>query len=98
MRGPHRTGALVVATELAKALKTDINSLPLSLDISWFEQKAVAVLLTMLHLGVRNIRLGPRLPAFLTADAVKVLVDTYNLQPADEANPEADVRRMLSGI
>lgn len=48
--------------ELAKALKTDVNSLPLSLDISWFEQKAVAVLLTLLHLGVKNIRLGPVLP------------------------------------
>jgi hydroxylamine reductase len=54
--------ALVVATELAKALNTDVNSLPLSLDISWFEQKAVAVLLTLLHLGVKNIRLGPNLP------------------------------------
>jgi hydroxylamine reductase (hybrid-cluster protein) len=64
--------ALVVATELAKAFKTDVNSLPLSLDISWFEQKAVAVLLTLLHLGVKNIRLGPVLPAFLTPDAVQV--------------------------
>lgn len=54
--------ALVVATELAKALNTDVNSLPLSLDISWFEQKAVAVLLTLLFLGVKNIRLGPNLP------------------------------------
>jgi hypothetical protein len=64
--------ALVVATELAKAFNTDINSLPLSLDISWFEQKAVAVLLTLLSLGVKNIRLGPALPAFLTAEAVNV--------------------------
>lgn len=109
-----------LSSELAKAFKCGVNDLPLSLDISWFEQKAVAVLLTLLHLGVRNIRLGPRLPAFLTADAVKVcrrrvscasgrrisscrcsvpsqvLVDTYNLQPADEADPEADVRRMLA--
>ena len=87
--------AIVVATELAKALKTDVNSLPLSLDLSWFEQKAVVVLLSLLHLGIRNIRLGPRLPAFLTADAVKVLVDTYNLQPADESHPEEDVKRMM---
>ena len=58
--------------ELAKAFKTDINSLPLSLDISWFEQKAVSVLLTLLSLGVKNIRLGPVLPAFLTAEAVQV--------------------------
>ncbi len=64
-----------MATELAKVFNTDVNSLPLSLDLSWFEQKAVAVLLTLLHLGVRNIRLGPKLPAFLTPDAVQVLVD-----------------------
>ena len=49
-----------------------------------------------LHLGVKNIRLGPRLPAFLTPAAVQVLVDAYNLQPANEADPEADVKRMLS--
>lgn len=53
---------LLCVQELAKALKTDVNSLPLSLDISWFEQKAVAVLLTLLNLGVQNIRLGPNLP------------------------------------
>ena len=55
---PPPRSALVVATELAKAFKTDINSLPLSLDISWFEQKAVSVLLTLLSLGVKNIRRG----------------------------------------
>jgi hydroxylamine reductase len=52
--------SLSLNAELAKALKTDVNSLPLSIDLSWFEQKAVAVLLTLLHLGIRNIRLGPR--------------------------------------
>ena len=62
----------IPSQELAKAFKTDINSLPLSLDISWFEQKAVSVLLTLLSLGVKNIRLGPVLPAFLTAEAVQV--------------------------
>lgn len=87
--------AIIVATELAKAFNTDINSLPLSLDLSWFEQKAVAVLLTLLHLGVRNIRLGPKLPAFLTADAVNVLVDKFNLIPADVANPEKDMKMMM---
>lgn len=55
-----------------QAFDTDINSLPLSLDISWFEQKAVAVLLTLLSCGVKNVRLGPALPAFLTPEAVQV--------------------------
>ncbi|GLC35355.1 hypothetical protein PLESTB_000573600 [Pleodorina starrii] len=87
--------ALVVATELAKVFKTDVNSLPLSLDLSWFEQKAVAVLLTLLHLGVRNIRLGPRLPAFLTPEAVGVLVDKFNLIPANVADPAADMKMMM---
>lgn len=87
--------AIVVATELAKAFNTDVNSLPLSLDLSWFEQKAVAVLLTLLHLGVRNIRLGPKIPAFLTADAVQVLVNKFNLIPADVANPENDLKSMM---
>ncbi|PNH09786.1 Hydroxylamine reductase [Tetrabaena socialis] len=88
--------ALVVATELAKVFKTDVNSLPLSLDLSWFEQKAVAVLLTLLHLGVRNIRLGPRLPAFLTPEAVGVLVDRFNLIPANVADPASDMKMMMS--
>jgi len=88
--------ALVVATELAKIFNTDVNKLPLSLDLSWFEQKAVAVLLTLLHLGVRNIRLGPRLPAFLTADAVAVIVDKFNLMPADVAHPEQDMAKMMA--
>ncbi|KAG2432480.1 hypothetical protein HXX76_008825 [Chlamydomonas incerta] len=87
--------ALVVATELAKVFKTDVNSLPLSLDLSWFEQKAVAVLLTLLHLGVRNIRLGPRLPAFLTPEAVGVLVEKFNLIPANVADPAADMQMMM---
>ena len=85
----------MVATELAKVFKTDVNSLPLSLDLSWFEQKAVAVLLTLLHLGVRNIRLGPRLPAFLTPEAVGVLVDRFNLIPANVADPGADMKMMM---
>nr|ARO50069.1 hybrid-cluster protein [Yamagishiella unicocca] len=87
--------ALVVATELAKVFKTDVNSLPLSLDLSWFEQKAVAVLLSLLHLGVRNIRLGPRLPAFLTPEAVGVLVERFNLIPANVSDPGADMKMMM---
>ena len=69
-----------MATKLAEALGCGVNDLPLSLDISWFEQKAVAVLLTLLHLGVKNIRLGPNLPAFLTPDAVDLLVNTYGIK------------------
>lgn len=88
--------ALVVATELSKALNTDINSLPLSLDLSWFEQKAVAVLLTMLNLGVKGIRLGPKLPAFLTPDAVAVLVKNFDLMPADTEHPENDLKQMMN--
>lgn len=88
--------ALVVATELAKAFKTDVNSLPLSLDISWFEQKAVAVLLTLLSLGVKNIRLGPVLPAFLTQDAINVLVEKFALKPADTCNPEMELTKMMA--
>ena len=68
--------------------------LPLSLVLSWLEQKAVAVLLTLLHLGVRNIRLGPSLPAFLTPAVVQVLVDTFGLTPIGE--PQADLDAMLT--
>lgn len=87
--------ALVVATELAKVFNTDVNGLPLSLDISWFEQKAVAVLLTLLHLGVKNIRLGPRLPGFLTPDAVKQLVEAFSIMPANTEDPASDLRSMM---
>ena len=58
--------AVVVAQALAGALKTDVNGLPLSIVLSWLEQKAVLVLLSLLHLGVKNIRIGPSLPAFVT--------------------------------
>lgn len=73
--------AVVVATELAKALNCSINDLPLSLAVSHLEQKAAAVLLCLLHLGVRNIRLGPSLPAYITPNVLKVLVENYNLMP-----------------
>ncbi|GMH44856.1 hypothetical protein BSKO_12808 [Bryopsis sp. KO-2023] len=89
--------AITVASELAGALHKDINELPLSLDISWFEQKAVSILLTLLHLGVRNIRLGPTLPAFLTNDAVCLLIDEFGLKVADVKHPEKDVELMMQG-
>ncbi len=88
-------GALVVATKLAEALGCGVNDLPLSLDISWFEQKAVAVLLTLLHLGVKNIRLGPNLPAFLTPDAVQLLVDNFDIKAADTKNPFNSIEAMM---
>ena len=73
-------GALVVATELAKAFNCGVNDLPLTLVVSWFEQKAVAVLLTLLHLGVKGISIGPKAPAFVTPNVFKVLQDKFDLR------------------
>ena len=87
--------AVVVATELAKALNCGINDLPLSLALSHLEQKAAAVLLTLLHLGVRNIRLGPSLPAYVTPNVLNVLVEKYNLMPT--GNVEEDIKNMMAG-
>lgn len=89
--------AIAVASALAKEMNTDINSLPLSLDLSWLEQKAVAVLLTLLSLGVKNVRIGPKPPAFLTPEALAVVVDKFDLKVTDVKNPEADVQAMLAG-
>ncbi|MBS1369926.1 MAG: hydroxylamine reductase [Lentisphaeria bacterium] len=73
----------------------DVNELPLSFDIAWYEQKAVAVLLALLALGFRNIRLGPTLPAFLSPGVARVLVETFGIRPTAEA--EADVAAMMQG-
>jgi hydroxylamine reductase len=70
-----------------------VNGLPLSMVLSWYEQKAVAILLTLLHLGIKNIRLGPSLPAFLTPAAVGVLVDMFNIMPTTTV--EQDLKAML---
>ncbi len=72
---------VVIANALAEAFGTDVNGLPLSFNISWYEQKAVLVLLTLLSLGVKDIMLGPRLPGFITPGILKVLVDTFGLKP-----------------
>ncbi|MEW8958596.1 Hydroxylamine reductase [Moorella humiferrea] len=85
--------ALQVALALADAFKCSVNELPLSLVLSWFEQKAVAILLTLLHLGVQNIRIGPTLPAFLTPNVLKVLQENYNLKPV--TTPEQDLKEIL---
>lgn len=86
--------AIQIAAALAKAFGTDVNGLPLSFAVSWFEQKAVAVLLTLLHLGIKNIYLGPHLPAFATPNMMKVLVDTFQLRRI--ADPQADLKNMLA--
>ena len=73
----------------------DINELPLSFDIGWYEQKAVAVLLALLHLGVKGIRLGPTLPAFISPAVLNVLVKNFDIKPITE--PEADVAAIMAG-
>ncbi|HOW97768.1 MAG TPA: hydroxylamine reductase [Kiritimatiellia bacterium] len=73
--------AIKIASALAGAFGCGVNDLPLSLILSWYEQKAVCILLTLLHLGIRNIRLGPSLPAFLTPPVIKVLVEKFGIQP-----------------
>jgi hydroxylamine reductase len=85
--------AIKVAGALAEAFGTDVNGLPLSLVLSWYEQKAVAILLTLLHLGVKNIRIGPSLPAFVTPPVLQVLVDSFGLTPI--TTPEADLQAIL---
>jgi hydroxylamine reductase len=77
--------AIQIAVALAKAFNTDVNSLPLSMILSWYEQKAVCILLTLLHLGIRNIKLGPSLPAFVTPAALNVLVEKFNIAPVSTA-------------
>ena len=74
-------GAIQVALALANAFNCGVNDLPLTLCISWFEQKAVAVLLTLLHLGVKGIMLGPALPAFVTPNVLNILVEKFDLKP-----------------
>ncbi|PRF99496.1 hydroxylamine reductase [Burkholderia ambifaria] len=80
--------AIRIATALADAFECGVNDLPLSLVISWFEQKAAAVLLTLLALGIRNIRLGPTLPAFITPGVLAVLVDQFGIQPIGDAGAD----------
>jgi hydroxylamine reductase len=85
--------AVQIAVALAGAFDCGVNDLPLSLILSWYEQKAVCILLTLLHLGIRNIRIGPSLPAFVTPAALQVLVDTFNIMPI--STPEEDLKAIL---
>ncbi len=85
--------AIQIAVALANAFKCGVNDLPLSLILSWYEQKAVCILLTLLHLGIRNIRLGPSLPAFVTPAVLQILVDKFNIMPI--TTPEQDLAAIL---
>jgi len=85
----------VVAMKLKEIFElNDINELPIAYNIAWYEQKAVIVLLALLHLGIKNIHLGPTLPAFLSPNVVKVLVDTFNISGINK--PEEDVKMFMA--
>lgn len=86
-------GAIKVASALAEAFGCGVNELPLTLVLSWYEQKAVCILLSLLSLGIRNIYLGPTLPAFLSPGVLQYLVDNYQITPI--STPEADLGRIL---
>ena len=86
-------GAIKVAVALAEAFGCGVNELPLSFVLSWYEQKAVCILLTLLHLGIRNIRLGPSLPAFLSPNILNFLVENYGIGPV--TTPEEDLKALL---
>lgn len=85
--------AIQIAVALANAFKIGVNELPLSMVLSWYEQKAVAILLTLLHLGIKDIRLGPSLPAFITPNVLDVLVKNFNIQPI--TTPDQDLKAIL---
>ncbi|UCH03228.1 MAG: hydroxylamine reductase [Candidatus Bathyarchaeota archaeon] len=85
--------AVKIALALSDAFNVGVNELPLSLVLSWYEQKAVAILLTLLHLGIKDIRLGPSLPAFVTPNILSVLVKNFNIMPT--STPEQDLQAIL---
>ena len=85
--------AIQIAVALSKAFSVGVNELPLSMVLSWYEQKAVAILLTLLHLGIKGIRLGPSLPAFLTPNVLDVLVKNFDIKPI--TTPDEDLKAIL---
>ena len=85
--------AIQIAVALSKAFGVGVNELPLSMVLSWYEQKAAAILLTLLHLGIKDIRLGPSLPAFITPGVLDVLVKNFGIKPI--TTPEADLKAIL---
>lgn len=86
--------AIQIAVALANAFECGVNDLPLSLVLSWYEQKAVAILLTLLHLGIKNIRLGPSLPAFVSPNVLDVLVKNFDIKPI--STPDEDLAAILN--
>ena len=86
--------AIQVAVALAKAFDCGVNELPLSMVLSWYEQKAVCILLTLLHLGIENIRLGPTLPAFISPNVLNFLVEKFKIAPI--TTPEEDIKTLLN--
>lgn len=85
--------AIVIAIELAKAFNANVNSLPLSLILSWYEQKAVCILLSLLSLGIKDIKIGPTLPLFISNNVLEVLVKNFNIKPI--STPENDIKEAL---
>ena len=86
-------GAVKIALALAEAFGCGVNDLPLSMVLSWYEQKAVCILLTLLHLGIKNIRLGPTLPAFISPNVLNYLVENFGIAPI--TTPEEDLKQLL---
>ncbi|GHU38517.1 hydroxylamine reductase [Spirochaetia bacterium] len=86
-------GAIKVALALSQAFSCGVNDLPLTLVISWYEQKAVSILLTLLYLGIKNIYLGPSLPAFVSPKVIKYLCDNFNIMPV--STPEEDLKKIF---
>lgn len=87
-------GAIKVAIALAEAFECDVNELPLSMVLSWYEQKAVCILLTLFYLGIKNIHLGPTLPAFISSNVLNFLVENYGISPI--STPEEDLKKLLN--
>ncbi|MCE5263850.1 MAG: hydroxylamine reductase, partial [Deltaproteobacteria bacterium] len=85
--------AIQVAIALANAFNVGVNDLPLSMILSWYEQKAVVILLTLLSLGIKNIRLGPSLPAFTSPNVLGVLVEKFGIKPI--TTPDEDLKAIL---
>ena len=86
--------AIQIAVALADAFNCGVNDLPLTLVLSWYEQKAVCILLTLLSLGIKNIYLGPTLPAFITPNVLNFLVEQFNIHPITTV--EEDMQAMLA--
>ena len=89
-------GAIKVAVALAEAFNCGVNELPLSTVLSWYEQKAVCILLTLLHLGIKNILLDPTLPAFISPNVLNYLVENFGIAPI--TTPEQDLADLLNVI